>query len=78
MFELGQNYGPVQNCDTCRKIIIPPGAIPNVLDYCRCLKVQSAATPMLKWALRELLGALPERRDWLNPDAERVLREAAK
>lgn len=29
---------------------------------------------MLHWALGELLGALPERRDWLNPDAEKVLR----
>lgn len=31
---------------------------------------------LLQWALRELLGALPERRDWLNPDAEKVLRVA--
>lgn len=30
----------------------------------------------VKWALRELLGTLPDRRDWLNPDAEKVLRAA--
>jgi hypothetical protein len=32
---------------------------------------------LLQWALRELLGALPERRDWFNPDAEKVLRAAS-
>lgn len=31
---------------------------------------------MLNWAIRELLGSLPERRDWFNPDAEKVLRAA--
>ena len=31
---------------------------------------------MLHWALGELLGTLPERRDWFNPDAEKVLRAA--
>lgn len=30
--------------------------------------------PALRWALGELLGALPDRRDWLNPEAEKVLR----
>jgi len=34
----------------------------------------SAVQNLLHWALGELLGALPERRDWLNPDAEKVLR----
>ena len=29
----------------------------------------------LKWAVRELLSSLPERRDWFNPDAERELRD---
>ena len=29
----------------------------------------------LVFAVRELLGSLPERRDWFNPDAERVFRE---
>jgi hypothetical protein len=33
---------------------------------------------LLNWALRELLGALPERRDWFNPDAEKVLRAAVE
>lgn len=32
--------------------------------------------PMLKWAVRELMNSLPDRRDWFNPDAEKVLREA--
>jgi hypothetical protein len=31
-------------------------------------------TAMLLWAMKEVLGALPERRDWLNPDAEKVMR----
>jgi hypothetical protein len=34
----------------------------------------STVQNMLHWALGELLGALPERRDWFNPDAEKVLR----
>jgi predicted RNA-binding Zn-ribbon protein involved in translation (DUF1610 family) len=29
---------------------------------------------LLHWALGELLAALPDRRDWFNPDAEKVLR----
>lgn len=33
---------------------------------------------MLRWALRELLSTLPERRDWFNPDAEEVLRDILK
>lgn len=31
---------------------------------------------MMKWALRELISSLPQSRDWLNPDAEKILREA--
>lgn len=31
-------------------------------------------TAMLVWALKDMLSALPERRDWFNPDAEKVLR----
>lgn len=30
----------------------------------------------LTWAVRELLGSLPERRDWLNPEVEAILRAA--
>jgi hypothetical protein len=30
----------------------------------------------VRWAVSELLGVLPEKRDWLNPDVERVLRDA--
>lgn len=32
----------------------------------------------LKWVLQEVLGSLPERRDWLNPDAEREMRAMLK
>jgi len=31
-------------------------------------------TAMLVWALKDMLSALPQRRDWFNPDAEKVLR----
>jgi hypothetical protein len=41
-------------------LIPPPDASPN--------------TAMLVWALKDMLSALPERRDWFNPDAEKVLR----
>jgi hypothetical protein len=39
------------------------------------MKANESTPPMLKWALRELLGTLPERRDWFNPDAEKIMRE---
>lgn len=28
----------------------------------------------LGWAIRELLGSFPDRRDWLNPEVEKILR----
>ena len=31
-------------------------------------------TAMLIWALKDMLSTLPQRRDWFNPDAEKVLR----
>jgi hypothetical protein len=34
-----------------------------------------AGEGLTRWAVRELLEALPQKRDWFNPDAERVLRE---
>lgn len=35
----------------------------------------SSNDSMMKWALRELICSLPKSRDWLNPDAEKILRE---
>lgn len=46
-------------------------------DIIRTAANSASDTAMLHWALNELLGALPARRDWLNPDAEKVLREVA-
>lgn len=39
------------------------------------LKRRREEEARLKWAIKELIGALPTRRDWLSPDAEKVLRE---
>ena len=33
-----------------------------------------AGSSALRWAVGQLLDELPARRDWLNPDVERVLR----
>lgn len=30
----------------------------------------------LKWLIKQLLGELPEKRDWFNPDVEREMRAA--
>jgi hypothetical protein len=54
-------------------------ALAKVRDLVRAdVERRSAQQNLLRWALRELLGALPERRDWFNPDAERVLRAVAE
>jgi hypothetical protein len=42
---------------------------------------ETAADPSrdrLLWLLGQLLGELPQKRDWLNPDVEREMRAAVK
>lgn len=50
-----------------------PATVLQLIQLARRSKPSIQAN-LLNWALRELLGALPERRDWLNPEAESILR----
>lgn len=54
----------------------PGASMPVQAEPSKMIPPPNAA--MLRWALRELLGALPERRDWFNPDAEEILRDVLK
>jgi hypothetical protein len=55
----------------------------QMLDYCEWTDHPAnarliAASPELLWSLERIIEALPKNKDWLDPDVEKVARDAIR
>jgi len=74
-----------RKCAKCGKLCPSAG---EARDHCRVRRGEnrsevapvrpnaSEAAPELLFALEQILGDLPSKRDWLNPDIEKIARTA--
>lgn len=49
----------------------------QTIGFTQPLYMTPSGSNTLRWAISQLLDELPQRRDWLNPDVERILRDHA-